>query len=150
MVFINQGYEALAFMSFAAWESPNTPPSRPLHPTVLDITNRRQLSAAYSISNNSCSAHLACVSIFSTDHQVWYFRRLNLHSNLYSLMLRSQLLNNQQSRTFSTTNDPSRKGTVIINLMWDNLKLQENAEKPPLYCVWHHSKCPLLLFLLVS
>uniref|UniRef100_H2ZEE8 UDENN domain-containing protein n=1 Tax=Ciona savignyi TaxID=51511 RepID=H2ZEE8_CIOSA len=62
---------------------------------------------------------------------VWYFRRLNLHTNLYKILLRSQLVQ-QNCKVI-----PSKKDNVVIHLMWDNLKLHMVGEKPPLYCAWH-------------
>nr|XP_018671970.1 C-myc promoter-binding protein isoform X3 [Ciona intestinalis] len=62
---------------------------------------------------------------------VWCFRRLNLHSNLYKILLRSQLLQ-QNSKV-----PPNKKDNVVIHLMWDNLKLHLDGDKPPLYCAWH-------------
>ncbi|XP_076803792.1 C-myc promoter-binding protein-like isoform X6 [Clavelina lepadiformis] len=69
---------------------------------------------------------------------VWYFRRLNLHSNLYNLLLQSQLVLSGSNKSLSiSSQSQNMKSTIIINLMWDNLKLHDSAEKPPLYCVWH-------------
>ncbi|XP_039272461.2 C-myc promoter-binding protein-like [Styela clava] len=68
---------------------------------------------------------------------VWYFRRLNLHSNLYNLILKSNLVNKDVDTTNEATNNDGSKrstsGVVVIHIMWDNLKLHEGMAKPPLY-----------------
>jgi len=70
---------------------------------------------------------------------VWYFRRLKLFSNLFNLLLRSELLINKSKS--SSLNVSSGSGPhITFNLLWDNLKLQQDRDRPPIYTIWPISK----------
>lgn len=67
---------------------------------------------------------------------VWYFRRLNLHSNLYNLILKSNLVRRDSDASKEAADDNLKKkarGVVAIHVMWDNIELHEGMAKPPLY-----------------
>uniref|UniRef100_A0A672ZXE7 DENN domain containing 4A n=1 Tax=Sphaeramia orbicularis TaxID=375764 RepID=A0A672ZXE7_9TELE len=62
---------------------------------------------------------------------VWYFRRLDLPSNLPGLILTSEHCNRD---TRTCTQKDSKH--VLIQILWDNLKLHQDPVQP-LYIVWN-------------
>uniref|UniRef100_A0A3Q1I0G9 DENN/MADD domain containing 4A n=1 Tax=Anabas testudineus TaxID=64144 RepID=A0A3Q1I0G9_ANATE len=64
---------------------------------------------------------------------VWYFRRLELPSNLPALILASQHCNHGD-QTQSSSSEDSRQ--VLVRIMWDNLKLHQDKVQP-CYVLWN-------------
>ncbi|KAF7664519.1 hypothetical protein LDENG_00174520 [Lucifuga dentata] len=65
---------------------------------------------------------------------VWYFRRLELPSNLPALILASQHCNHDDQALQSISSEDSKH--VLVRIMWDNLKLhQDNVQ--PCYVLWN-------------
>uniref|UniRef100_A0A7N6BYW3 DENN/MADD domain containing 4A n=1 Tax=Anabas testudineus TaxID=64144 RepID=A0A7N6BYW3_ANATE len=62
---------------------------------------------------------------------VWYFRRLELPSNLPALILASQHCNHGDQ---SSSSEDSRQ--VLVRIMWDNLKLHQDKVQP-CYVLWN-------------
>ncbi|KAM9375905.1 C-myc promoter-binding protein [Pholidichthys leucotaenia] len=60
---------------------------------------------------------------------VWYFKRLDLPSNLPALILASQ----HRSREDQTPQDSKQ---VLVRIMWDNLKLHQDKVQP-CYVLWN-------------
>lgn len=81
---------------------------------------------------------------------MWYFRRIDVYSNLYNLVLKSLMLKMEPSEVPAAaptpteislgTSSSSLNGGVVVNLMWDNLKLQQDRSRDPIYCVWTQSE----------
>uniref|UniRef100_A0A8C2WF18 DENN/MADD domain containing 4A n=1 Tax=Cyclopterus lumpus TaxID=8103 RepID=A0A8C2WF18_CYCLU len=72
---------------------------------------------------------------------VWYFRRLELPSNLPALILVSQNCCNIQSITFCPLQTPQSVSSednkqVLVRIMWDNLKLHKEKVQP-CYVLWN-------------
>uniref|UniRef100_A0A7N6A3U6 DENN/MADD domain containing 4A n=1 Tax=Anabas testudineus TaxID=64144 RepID=A0A7N6A3U6_ANATE len=76
---------------------------------------------------------------------VWYFRRLELPSNLPALILASQHCNHGDQ---SSSSEDSRQ--VLVRIMWDNLKLHQDKVQP-CYVLWntHCNSGALLVMLLL-
>ncbi|XP_067351635.1 C-myc promoter-binding protein-like isoform X14 [Channa argus] len=75
---------------------------------------------------------------------LWYFRRLDLPSNLPGLILTSKHCNrNSQVPRYWMSEDSKH---VLIQILWDNLKLQQDPIQP-LYILWntYRLNCTLLL-----
>ncbi|XP_041651387.1 C-myc promoter-binding protein isoform X3 [Cheilinus undulatus] len=65
---------------------------------------------------------------------VWYFRRLELQSNLPALILASQHCNNGDQTPQSVSSEDSKQ--VLVRIMWDNLKLHQDKVQP-CYVLWN-------------
>ncbi|XP_053574510.1 C-myc promoter-binding protein isoform X2 [Bombina bombina] len=65
---------------------------------------------------------------------VWYFRRLNLPSNLPGLILSSEHCNRNSKIPRSCMSEDSKH--VLIQALWDNLKLHKDSRQP-LYILWN-------------
>ncbi|XP_077323823.1 C-myc promoter-binding protein-like isoform X3 [Lithobates pipiens] len=65
---------------------------------------------------------------------VWYFRRLNLPSNLPGLILSSEHCNKHSKIPRSSISEDSKH--VLIQVLWDNLKLHQDIRQP-LYILWN-------------
>uniref|UniRef100_A0A8C5M7G6 DENN domain containing 4A n=1 Tax=Leptobrachium leishanense TaxID=445787 RepID=A0A8C5M7G6_9ANUR len=65
---------------------------------------------------------------------VWYFRRLNLPSNLPGLILSSEHCNKHSKIPRSRMSEDSKH--VLIQVLWDNLKLHQDQQQP-LYILWN-------------
>ncbi|KAM4675193.1 C-myc promoter-binding protein [Discoglossus pictus] len=65
---------------------------------------------------------------------VWYFRRLNLPSNLPGLILSSEHCNKNSKIPRSCMSEDSKH--VLIQVLWDNLKLHQDPRQP-LYILWN-------------
>ncbi|KAL1007595.1 hypothetical protein UPYG_G00088870 [Umbra pygmaea] len=65
---------------------------------------------------------------------VWYFRRLDLPSNLSGLVLTSDHCNRGSTVPRHWMSEDSKH--VLIQILWDNLKLQQDAVQP-LYILWN-------------
>ncbi|XP_075714417.1 C-myc promoter-binding protein isoform X3 [Rhinoderma darwinii] len=65
---------------------------------------------------------------------VWYFRRLNLPSNLPGLILSSEHCNRYSKIPRTSMSEDSKH--VLIQVLWDNLKLHQDP-RPPLYILWN-------------
>lgn len=65
---------------------------------------------------------------------VWYFRRLELPSNLPALILASQHCNHGDQSPPSVTSEDSKQ--VLVRIMWDNLKLHQDKVQP-CYVLWN-------------
>uniref|UniRef100_A0A8C3L2L9 DENN domain containing 4A n=1 Tax=Chrysolophus pictus TaxID=9089 RepID=A0A8C3L2L9_CHRPC len=63
---------------------------------------------------------------------VWYFRRLDLPSNLPGLILSSEHCN-KNSKVWNQTIDFKY---VLIQMLWDNMKLHQDPRQP-LYILWN-------------
>uniref|UniRef100_A0A8C9ZQC1 DENN/MADD domain containing 4A n=1 Tax=Sander lucioperca TaxID=283035 RepID=A0A8C9ZQC1_SANLU len=76
---------------------------------------------------------------------VWYFRRLELPSNLPALILASQHCSHGDQTPQSVSSDDSKQ--VLVRIMWDNLKLHKDKVQP-CYVLWntHFSKLKGQLF----
>uniref|UniRef100_A0AAQ4NRN3 DENN domain containing 4A n=1 Tax=Gasterosteus aculeatus aculeatus TaxID=481459 RepID=A0AAQ4NRN3_GASAC len=65
---------------------------------------------------------------------VWYFRRLDLPSNLPGLMLTSEHCNRDSQVPRHWMSEDSKH--VLIQMLWDNLKLHQDSVQP-LYILWN-------------
>ncbi|KAM5170273.1 C-myc promoter-binding protein isoform 2-T2 [Mantella aurantiaca] len=65
---------------------------------------------------------------------VWYFRRLDLPSNLPGLILSSEHCNKHSKIPRSSISEDSKH--VLIQVLWDNLKLHQDVRQP-LYILWN-------------
>ncbi|XP_075431471.1 C-myc promoter-binding protein isoform X3 [Ascaphus truei] len=65
---------------------------------------------------------------------VWYFRRLDLPSNLPGLILSSEHCNRNSKIPRSCMSEDSKH--VLIQVLWDNLKLHQDPRQP-LYILWN-------------
>ncbi|XP_053318549.1 C-myc promoter-binding protein isoform X2 [Spea bombifrons] len=65
---------------------------------------------------------------------VWYFRRLDLPSNLPGLILSSEHCNKNSKIPRSCMSEDSKH--VLIQVLWDNLKLHQDPRQP-LYILWN-------------
>ncbi|XP_040927132.1 C-myc promoter-binding protein isoform X2 [Betta splendens] len=65
---------------------------------------------------------------------VWYFRRLDLPSNLPALILASQHCNHGNQTHQASTSEDSKQ--VLVRIMWDNLKLHQDKVQP-CYVLWN-------------
>ncbi|XP_034053428.1 C-myc promoter-binding protein-like [Gymnodraco acuticeps] len=65
---------------------------------------------------------------------VWYFRRLDLPSNLPGLMLTSEHCNRGSQVPRHWMSEDSKH--VLIQILWDNLKLHQDSIQP-LYILWN-------------
>ncbi|XP_023811551.1 C-myc promoter-binding protein isoform X1 [Oryzias latipes] len=65
---------------------------------------------------------------------VWYFRRLELPSNLSALILASQHCSSGDQSLPSVSSEDSRQ--VLVRIMWDNLKLHRDKVQP-CYVLWN-------------
>ncbi|KAM9409839.1 C-myc promoter-binding protein-like [Pholidichthys leucotaenia] len=75
---------------------------------------------------------------------VWYFRRLDLPSNLPGLILTSEHCNRDSQIPRHWMSEDSKH--VLIQILWDNLKLHQDPFQP-LYILWntYSLNCALLL-----
>ncbi|XP_070815212.1 C-myc promoter-binding protein-like isoform X5 [Chaetodon trifascialis] len=75
---------------------------------------------------------------------VWYFRRLDLPSNLPGLILTSEHCNRDSQVPRHWMSEDSKH--VLIQILWDNLKLHQDPLQP-LYILWntYRLNCTLLL-----
>ncbi|KAM8876301.1 C-myc promoter-binding protein-like isoform 1-T1 [Synchiropus picturatus] len=75
---------------------------------------------------------------------VWYFRRLDLPSNLPGLILTSEHCNRDSTTPRHWMSEDSKD--VLIQILWDNLKLHQDRVQP-LYILWntYRLNCSLLL-----
>ncbi|XP_017654476.1 C-myc promoter-binding protein isoform X4 [Nannospalax galili] len=75
---------------------------------------------------------------------VWYFRRLDLPSNLPGLILSSEHCNKYSKIPRHCMSEDSKY--VLIQMLWDNMKLHQDPGQP-LYILWNaHSQNRPLLF----
>ncbi|XP_028922306.1 C-myc promoter-binding protein isoform X1 [Ornithorhynchus anatinus] len=75
---------------------------------------------------------------------VWYFRRLDLPSNLPGLILSSEHCNKYSKIPRSCMSEDSKH--VLIQMLWDNMKLHQDPRQP-LYILWNaQSQNRTLLF----
>ncbi|XP_047719199.1 C-myc promoter-binding protein isoform X10 [Prionailurus viverrinus] len=75
---------------------------------------------------------------------VWYFRRLDLPSNLPGLILSSEHCNKYSKIPRHCMSEDSKY--VLIQMLWDNMKLHQDPGQP-LYILWNaHSQNRTLLF----
>ncbi|XP_068579116.1 C-myc promoter-binding protein [Cebidichthys violaceus] len=65
---------------------------------------------------------------------VWYFRRLELPSNLPALILASQHCSHGDQTPQSVSSEDSKQ--VLVRIMWDNLKLHKEKVQP-CYVLWN-------------
>uniref|UniRef100_A0A8D3E210 DENN/MADD domain containing 4A n=1 Tax=Scophthalmus maximus TaxID=52904 RepID=A0A8D3E210_SCOMX len=65
---------------------------------------------------------------------VWYFRRLELPSNLPALILASQHCCHGDQTPQSVSSEDSKQ--VLVRIMWDNLKLHQDKVQP-CYVLWN-------------
>ncbi|XP_029909890.1 C-myc promoter-binding protein isoform X2 [Myripristis murdjan] len=65
---------------------------------------------------------------------VWYFRRLELPSNLPALILASQHCSHGDQTPLSVSSEDSKH--VFVRIMWDNLKLHQDQVQP-CYVLWN-------------
>ncbi|XP_019714501.1 C-myc promoter-binding protein-like, partial [Hippocampus comes] len=65
---------------------------------------------------------------------VWYFRRLDLPSNLPGLILTSEHCNRESQIPRQWMLEDSKH--VLIQILWDNLKLQQDPVQP-FYILWN-------------
>uniref|UniRef100_A0A8C7ZTR8 DENN/MADD domain containing 4A n=1 Tax=Oryzias sinensis TaxID=183150 RepID=A0A8C7ZTR8_9TELE len=65
---------------------------------------------------------------------VWYFRRLELPSNLPALILASQHCSSGDQTLPSVSSEDSKQ--VLVRIMWDNLKLHRDKVQP-CYVLWN-------------
>ncbi|XP_029289942.1 C-myc promoter-binding protein isoform X1 [Cottoperca gobio] len=65
---------------------------------------------------------------------VWYFRRLELPSNLPALILASQHCSHGDQTPQSVSSEDSKQ--VLVRIMWDNLKLHKDKVQP-CYVLWN-------------
>nr|XP_033775858.1 C-myc promoter-binding protein isoform X2 [Geotrypetes seraphini] len=65
---------------------------------------------------------------------IWYFRRLDLPSNLPGLILSSECINKNFKIPRSCVSQDSKQ--VLIQMLWDNLKLHQDPGHP-LYILWN-------------
>ncbi|XP_008410439.1 C-myc promoter-binding protein isoform X1 [Poecilia reticulata] len=65
---------------------------------------------------------------------VWYFRRLELPSNLPALILASQHCSHGDQIPQSASSEDSKQ--VLVRIMWDNLKLHKDKVQP-CYVLWN-------------
>uniref|UniRef100_A0AAQ5Z950 DENN/MADD domain containing 4A n=1 Tax=Amphiprion ocellaris TaxID=80972 RepID=A0AAQ5Z950_AMPOC len=72
---------------------------------------------------------------------VWYFRRLELPSNLPALILASQHCSHGDQMPQIVSSEDSKQ--VLVRIMWDNLKLHQDKVQP-CYVLWN-THCKLLL-----
>ncbi|XP_006831582.1 PREDICTED: C-myc promoter-binding protein isoform X2 [Chrysochloris asiatica] len=74
---------------------------------------------------------------------VWYFRRLDLPSNLPGLILSSEHCNKYSKIPRHCMSEDSKH--VLIQMLWDNMKLHQDPGQP-LYILWnaHTQKYPMV------
>ncbi|XP_075898894.1 C-myc promoter-binding protein isoform X2 [Nelusetta ayraudi] len=65
---------------------------------------------------------------------VWYFKRLDLPSNLPALILASQHCSSGDQTPQSISSEDSKQ--VLVRIMWDNLKLHQDKVQP-CYVLWN-------------
>ncbi|XP_024150420.1 C-myc promoter-binding protein [Oryzias melastigma] len=65
---------------------------------------------------------------------IWYFRRLDLPSNLPGLVLTSEHCNRDSQIPHHWMSEDSKH--VLIQILWDNLKLHQDPVRP-LYILWN-------------
>nr|XP_051677791.1 C-myc promoter-binding protein isoform X8 [Oryctolagus cuniculus] len=94
--------------------------------------------------------HAIAVADFVDHHPivfwnlVWYFRRLDLPSNLPGLILSSEHCNKYSKIPRHCMSEDSKH--VLIQMLWDNMKLHQDPGQP-LYILWNaHSQNRTLLF----
>ncbi|XP_075392014.1 C-myc promoter-binding protein isoform X2 [Tenrec ecaudatus] len=77
---------------------------------------------------------------------VWYFRRLDLPSNLPGLILSSEHCNKDSKIPRHCMSEDSKY--VLIQMLWDNMKLHQDPGQP-LYILWnaHTQKYPMVQLL---
>uniref|UniRef100_A0A674MDP1 DENN/MADD domain containing 4A n=1 Tax=Takifugu rubripes TaxID=31033 RepID=A0A674MDP1_TAKRU len=75
---------------------------------------------------------------------VWYFKRLDLPSNLPALILASLQCSHGNQKAPSVSSEDSKQ--VLVRIMWDNLKLHRDKVHP-CYVLWN-THCKLLTDLL--
>uniref|UniRef100_A0A3P9HJ72 DENN domain containing 4A n=1 Tax=Oryzias latipes TaxID=8090 RepID=A0A3P9HJ72_ORYLA len=68
---------------------------------------------------------------------IWYFRRLDLPSNLPGLVLTSEHCNRDSQIPHHWMSEDSKH--VLIQILWDNLKLHQDPVRP-LYILWNTYK----------
>uniref|UniRef100_A0A672U9W1 DENN domain containing 4A n=1 Tax=Strigops habroptila TaxID=2489341 RepID=A0A672U9W1_STRHB len=78
---------------------------------------------------------------------VWYFRRLDLPSNLPGLILSSEHCNKNSKIPRSCMSEDSKY--VLIQMLWDNMKLHQDPRQP-LYILWNAQSKLCFLCLLVG
>uniref|UniRef100_A0A8C6LFV8 DENN domain containing 4A n=1 Tax=Nothobranchius furzeri TaxID=105023 RepID=A0A8C6LFV8_NOTFU len=77
---------------------------------------------------------------------VWYFKRLELPSNLPALILASQHCSHGDQTPPIVSSEDSKQ--VLVRIMWDNLKLHKDKVQP-CYVLWN-AHCKFMLNLLTS
>ncbi|KAK2842323.1 hypothetical protein Q5P01_012523 [Channa striata] len=65
---------------------------------------------------------------------VWYFRRLELPSNLPALILASQHCSHGDETPHTSSSEDSKQ--VLVRIMWDNLTLHQDKAQP-CYVLWN-------------
>nr|XP_060611332.1 C-myc promoter-binding protein isoform X2 [Anolis sagrei ordinatus] len=93
--------------------------------------------------------HAIAVAAFVDHHPivfwnlVWYFRRLDLPSNLPGLILSSEHCNKNSKIPRNCILEDSKY--VLIQMLWDNMKLHKDPGQP-LYILWnaHTQKYPIV------
>uniref|UniRef100_A0A5F9D4E5 DENN domain containing 4A n=1 Tax=Oryctolagus cuniculus TaxID=9986 RepID=A0A5F9D4E5_RABIT len=93
--------------------------------------------------------HAIAVADFVDHHPivfwnlVWYFRRLDLPSNLPGLILSSEHCNKYSKIPRHCMSEDSKH--VLIQMLWDNMKLHQDPGQP-LYILWnaHTQKYPMV------
>uniref|UniRef100_A0A8C3V545 DENN domain containing 4A n=1 Tax=Catharus ustulatus TaxID=91951 RepID=A0A8C3V545_CATUS len=78
---------------------------------------------------------------------VWYFRRLDLPSNLPGLILSSEHCNKNSKIPRSCMSEDSKY--VLIQMLWDNMKLHQDPRQP-LYILWNAQSKFCFLWILVE
>ncbi|NWS69214.1 MYCPP protein, partial [Crotophaga sulcirostris] len=84
--------------------------------------------------------HVITVADFVDHHPivfwnlVWYFRRLDLPSNLPGLILSSEHCNKNSKIPRNCMSEDSKY--VLIQMLWDNMKLHQDPRQP-LYILWN-------------
>ncbi|KAI3371280.1 hypothetical protein L3Q82_023897, partial [Scortum barcoo] len=121
-------------------ESSTTPPSAPAPVTVPYLSPLVLWKELESLLVNEGDQALSSPSVVDQQHPivywnlVWYFRRLELPSNLPALILASQHCSQGDQTPQSISSEDSKQ--VLVRIMWDNLKLHKDKVQP-CYVLWN-------------
>ncbi|XP_056137152.1 C-myc promoter-binding protein [Lampris incognitus] len=120
----------------AALSMPASPPAPVTVPYLSPLVLWKELE---SLLVNEGDQALSSPSIVDQHpivfwNLVWYFRRLDLPSNLPALILASQHCSHTDQTPHGVSYEDSKH--VLVRIMWDNLKLHQDQVQP-CYVLWN-------------
>ncbi|TNN86922.1 C-myc promoter-binding protein [Liparis tanakae] len=130
-----------------AAQSPDAPPEKeegsgsagPTQVTVPYLSPLVLWKELESLLVNEGDEAISCPTVVDQHpivfwNLVWYFRRLELPSNLPALILASQHCSLGDQTPQSVSSEDSKQ--VLVRIMWDNLKLHKDKVQP-CYVLWN-------------